>query len=123
MLLNTYNATAKVQLVKVRTYRDAIVNSELTAQLWDSASVSGGVLAFMVKGVLTLNDDIDLSGKGFRGGIASQGNGNCQNFDATMTYESYNISSLAGIRVRESVSELLPICLSILTTCAARVPI
>ena len=96
VLLNSYDAAARIQLIKVRTYRDAIVNSELTAQLWDSASVSGGVLAFMVKGVLTLNDDIDLSGKGFRGGIAVQGNGNCQDSDVTMTYESYNIASLAA---------------------------
>jgi gliding motility-associated-like protein len=94
VLLNTYDAAASVQLIKVRTYRNAVVNSELTVQLWDSASVSGGVLAFMVKGVLTLNDDIDLSGKGFRGGIAAQGNGNCQNLDVTATYESYNIASL-----------------------------
>ncbi|MDZ7634217.1 MAG: hypothetical protein U5L72_07155 [Bacteroidales bacterium] len=52
-----------------------------------------GVIAFLVKGVLTLNADINVTGKGFNGGIASQGNGNCQRSDDTMTYESYTRSS------------------------------
>ncbi|MCK7532874.1 MAG: hypothetical protein MZV63_18470 [Marinilabiliales bacterium] len=52
-----------------------MVNTELTCQAWDSASVRGGVIAFLVKGVLTLNADINVAGKGFNGGIASQGNG------------------------------------------------
>ena len=96
LLLNAYSATAKVQLIKVRSYRNAVVNTELTAQAWDSASARGGVLAFMVKGVLTLNADINLSGVGFTGGIASQGNGYCQRSDDTMTYESYPVSSRAA---------------------------
>ncbi|MBE0678129.1 MAG: gliding motility-associated C-terminal domain-containing protein [Bacteroidales bacterium] len=96
LLLNAYSATAKVQLIKVRSYRNAVVNTELSCQAWDSASAKGGVLAFMVKGVLTLNADINLTGKGFTGGIASQGNGFCQRSDDTMSYESYRITSKAA---------------------------
>ncbi|MRR19048.1 gliding motility-associated C-terminal domain-containing protein [bacterium] len=96
LLLNAYSAAAKVQLIKVRSYRNAVVNAELTCQAWDSASAKGGVLAFFVKGVLTLNADINLSGKGFKGGIPSQGNGFCQRSDDTMAYESYSISSRAA---------------------------
>jgi len=96
VLLNGYSSDAKVQLVKVRTYRNAVVNSELTCQAWDSTSSKGGVIVFMVKGVLTLNADINVSGKGFAGGIVAQGNGLCQMSDVSMTYESYNISSLAA---------------------------
>jgi hypothetical protein len=65
VLLNSYSALTKVQLVKVRTYSDAVVNTQLTCQPWDSAAVRGGVLVFMVKGVLTLNADINVSGIGF----------------------------------------------------------
>lgn len=96
LLLNAYSSAAKIQLIKVRSYRNAVVNSELTCQAWDSASVRGGVIAFMVKGVLTLNADINLTGKGFRGGIPSQGNGNCQRSDDTMSYESYRFTSQAA---------------------------
>ena len=96
LLLNAYSSAAKVQLIKVRSYRNAVVNTELTCQAWDSASAKGGVIAFLVKGVLTLNADINVTGKGFNGGIPSQGNGNCQRSDDTMTYESYRISSRAA---------------------------
>lgn len=96
VLLNSYNAAGKVQLVKVRTYGDAVVNTQLSCQPWDSATVRGGVLVFMVKGVLTLNADIDVTGSGFRGGIVSQGTGFCQNSDDTITWESYSIWSQAA---------------------------
>lgn len=96
VLLNSYSAAGKVQLVKVRTYRDAVVNTQLNCQPWDSAAVRGGVLVFMVKGVLTLNADINVSGIGFRGGIVSQGNGLCQTSDDTLRWESYSIWSQAS---------------------------
>ncbi|MFZ2285451.1 MAG: gliding motility-associated C-terminal domain-containing protein [Bacteroidales bacterium] len=96
LLLNAYNASAKVQLIRVRSFRNAVVNAELTCQPWDSASARGGVIVFLVKGVLTLNADINVTGMGFRGGIASRGDGNCQRSDDTMSYESYSISSGAA---------------------------
>jgi len=96
VLLNSYSAAAKVQLVKVRTYLDAVVNTQLTCQPWDSAAVRGGVLVFMVKGVLTLNADINVIGSGFSGGMVSQGSGLCQNSDDTLTWESYSIWSHAS---------------------------
>jgi gliding motility-associated-like protein len=96
VLINSYSAEGKVQLVKVRTYRDAIVHTQLSCQPWDSAAVRGGVLVFMVKGVLTLNADINVSGIGFRGGIVSQGNGLCQTADDSLGWESYSIWSHAS---------------------------
>ncbi len=96
VLLNAYNPVAKVQLIKVRSYRNAVVNSELTCQAWDSTLTRGGVIAFLVKGVLTLNADINVSGKGFKGGIVAQGNGLCQVTDPALQWQSYNISSLAS---------------------------
>ena len=44
VLLNAYNPVAKVQLIKVRSYRNAVVNSELTCQAWDSTLTRGGVI-------------------------------------------------------------------------------
>ncbi len=49
VLLTAYDPGARVQLVKVRSYRDAVVNTELKCQPWDSATVRGGVLVFLVK--------------------------------------------------------------------------
>ncbi len=112
-LLNTYDPSGKVQIIKVRSYNNAVVNSELTCQDWDSASVKGGVLAFLVKGVLTLNADINVSRKGFIGGKVAQGTGYCQTSDDSMTYESYSIWTGAsgykgdGIGFRTSLNEPL----------------
>ncbi len=112
-LLHLYDAEGKVQLIKVRSYRSAVVNTELTCQAWDSASAKGGVLAFLVKGTLTLNADINVSGRGFRGGITAQGNGYCQQTDDTMRLESYSIWSRAsgykgeGLGLRTSTNDPL----------------
>lgn len=113
VLMNTYDPAASVQLVKVRTYRDAVVNTQLSCQAWDSASVTGGVLVFMVKGVLTLNSNINVAGTGFRGGIVSQGLGWCQNAHDTLRYESYNIWSVVagykgeGLAIRTAMGQPL----------------
>ncbi|MET0394277.1 MAG: LamG-like jellyroll fold domain-containing protein [Chitinophagaceae bacterium] len=56
----------KVQLVRVPYFQDYEVTRPLTAAAWDGSK--GGVLAFNVQNSLTLNADIDVSGKGFRGG-------------------------------------------------------
>ena len=64
--LKEYNASGTVQLVKVRGYESATVTSTLSADAWDGEK--GGVLAIIVTNTLTLEADIDLTGKGFRGG-------------------------------------------------------
>jgi gliding motility-associated-like protein len=112
-LLNAYDPLGKVQIIKVRSYSNAVVNAELTCQDWDSASVKGGVLAFLVKGVLTLNANINVSSKGFIGGKVAQGAGYCQTSDDSITYESYSIWTKAsgykgdGIGFRTALDEPL----------------
>jgi gliding motility-associated-like protein len=59
-------ADGKVQLVRVPYYKSLNINSELTCLPWDGSI--GGVLAFNVKDTLTMNADIDVTGKGFFGG-------------------------------------------------------
>jgi hypothetical protein len=102
-----------VQIIKVRSYSNAVVNAELTCQDWDSAAIKGGVLAFLVKGVLTLNADINVSNKGFIGGRVAQGAGYCQTSNDSITYESYSIWTQAsgykgdGIAFRTTLNEPL----------------
>jgi gliding motility-associated-like protein len=61
--------TGKVQLVRVPYYKSVALNNTLTCLPWDGSI--GGVLAFNVKDTLTINTDIDVSGKGFIGGDGS----------------------------------------------------
>lgn len=69
---NTYNPSSasnpRLQLVKVYSATDETVNGTLTASPWNGST--GGVLVLELSGTLTLNADIDLSGRGFRGAEA-----------------------------------------------------
>ncbi|MDZ4705256.1 MAG: PKD domain-containing protein [Saprospiraceae bacterium] len=67
-LVNTYHTGGIVQLVYVPVYENATVTGTLSAAPWNGQT--GGILALEVSGTLTLQADLDVSGKGFRGGIA-----------------------------------------------------
>ena len=69
-LLGTYDAESFVQLVKVKEYENVLVEGELTCPEWDEVSGTGGVLTFLVDNNIRLNADINVSGKGFEGGIS-----------------------------------------------------
>ncbi len=58
----------KVQLVRVPYFQNINITSTLTCLPWDGSK--GGVLVLNVKDTITMNADIDVSGKGFRGGVA-----------------------------------------------------
>lgn len=60
----------KVQLVKVPSFQDYAVNQPHTCLPWNGAK--GGVFAIYVANALTLNDNIQVSDKGFRGGTNNQ---------------------------------------------------
>lgn len=55
------------QLIKVRSYKNAVVTGKLEAKPWDPVTNTGGVLALYVEGTLELQDTIDVSGMGFKG--------------------------------------------------------
>jgi gliding motility-associated-like protein len=57
----------KVQLIRVPYYQNVNITSALTCLPWDGSK--GGVLVLNVSDSIILNSDIDVSGKGFRGGI------------------------------------------------------
>ena len=62
--------TEIVQMVRVPSYKNAVIETTLTCEPWDRAAGTGGVLALMVDETLTFNADIDVSGRGFKGGSA-----------------------------------------------------
>lgn len=67
VLTRQYDVPAgKVQLVRVPYYQDFKNDKIVTCLPWDGSK--GGVLAFNVANSLQLDRNIDVSGKGFRGG-------------------------------------------------------
>jgi gliding motility-associated-like protein len=67
----TYNTIGLVQLVKVPVYNNVNVIGVLTCSPWNGQT--GGVLALEANGNVTLNANIDVSGKGFLGGAKLAG--------------------------------------------------
>lgn len=65
-LKKQFSISGLVQVIKVITLKSAKVVSELTCKEWDGKT--GGVLALMVEDTLFLEDNINTSYKGFRGG-------------------------------------------------------
>ncbi|MBC7934603.1 MAG: gliding motility-associated C-terminal domain-containing protein [Rhizobacter sp.] len=70
----------KVQLVRVPYYTNAVFNEVLTCAPWDGRK--GGVLAINVANTLTLNANIDISRKGFKGGQPVQNSNYVCNVDS-----------------------------------------
>ncbi|MFT3907935.1 MAG: PKD domain-containing protein [Ferruginibacter sp.] len=96
-LTHQYDIPAgRVQLIRVPYYNSTVVTSTLTCLPWDGTK--GGVLAFNVRDTLTLNADMDVSNKGFRGG----GTGNA--FNCTIP-EYATASGTTGFK-GESIAEL-----------------
>lgn len=104
---NLYDPEGLVQLVTVPSYNEAVVVSLLTCEPWDSANGTGGVLTFSAKRNVTLNASIDVSGKGFKGGIISQGAGLCaygignefllkKNYSISSNYSGYKGEGIAN---------------------------
>ncbi len=95
-LLASYDPDGMVQLIKVPAYNEANVNGVLTGNSWDSATGTGGVLALIVNKTLTLEADIDMSGLGFKGGLAEDGDGNCSDTDISYENTYFNAASVKG---------------------------
>lgn len=64
-LARTYTLSGIVQVIRVPSYTNVMINDTLKAQPWNGST--GGVVAFIASGSVTLNSDIDVSGAGFRG--------------------------------------------------------
>jgi gliding motility-associated-like protein len=86
LLLNNYNIKEGVQLIKIPSYYNAIVNSELTCDAWNGST--GGVLAIIVNDTLFVDDLISSNAKGFRGADLVNSSGDCAESDSAY-YRSY----------------------------------
>ena len=96
-LKNTYftgitpKDSACVQLIKVPKYQGNVnVTGTLTAQNWNGRT--GGVLAFEATGTVTLNGNINLDGKGFKGARSLGSSISC-GVDTAFYYQSSGLSS------------------------------
>jgi len=77
-IVNTgFDIFGDLQLVKIPFYNYAVVDSVLSCEPWDSAAKTGGVLALIIGRTLSLNANIDVTGKGLKGGEAVPGQGIC----------------------------------------------
>ncbi len=91
----SYNIpTGLVQLVRVPGYSSYTLSQPHTAMPWNG--IKGGVFALNVADMLALNSDINVSGQGFRGGIANATtHSNVTNCNITGYYHNVNIDSSA----------------------------
>jgi hypothetical protein len=65
-----FDASGRVQMVRMPVFDDVIVDSVLTCKPWDGRT--GGVCAFAARGQVVLLNDIDVSGRGFRAAIGER---------------------------------------------------
>lgn len=65
-LSNAYAIDGSVQMVYVPVYQDITIQSPLTGSPWNGKT--GGIIAIEASGTITLNNNIDANGIGFRGG-------------------------------------------------------
>ena len=91
----------KVQLVRVPYFQDYNATSVLTCLPWDGNK--GGILVFNVQNALQLNANIDVSGRGFRGGIPVQNaNYTCNVTDFLTSNKDGSIAAAKGEGIVET---------------------
>lgn len=100
-LLNSYEISGAVQLIRVPQYTNVTVSGTVTPQIWNGST--GGVLVMEVSGTLTLDAGISASGYGFAGSTSSTNpDGGCGNF----TNYFYPVSSGYGAKKGEGIGEV-----------------
>ena len=103
VLLRQYDLPdGRVQLIRVPYYKSVTFSNTLTCLPWDGKK--GGVLVFNVKDTINLNTDIDVSGKGFRGGREENFNTagtNCGENDFF-----YTLGNIFGAAKGEGIAEV-----------------
>ncbi|MGG9972433.1 gliding motility-associated C-terminal domain-containing protein [Ferruginibacter sp. SUN002] len=83
----------KVQLVRVPYFKSTNLNATLTCLPWDGSV--GGVLVLNAKDTVNLNGNIDVTGKGFRGGSTTNIVPVTLSCFYNNYYESYNTATAA----------------------------
>ncbi len=104
--VNTYDFEGNVQVVSLPEYESAAVEGTLTCAAWDGQT--GGVLAIKVNGQLITDADIDVSGKGFRGGISNVSGNNSCNWLTNADNYSYDQDNWRGAPKGEGIAAIIP---------------
>ena len=91
-----------LQLISLPQYNSPIVTTTLTCDPWNGNS--GGVLVLKTGGILTMNANIDVSEKGFRGGSHFYATTSCSVFTNYDAYH-YDLASNLGARKGEGIVE------------------
>ncbi|MEM1323154.1 MAG: PKD domain-containing protein [Bacteroidota bacterium] len=105
LLLNDYDIDGSVQVVNIPTFQIARVVDTLKAKPWDGTT--GGVLILEAERLI-LEEDISLSGAGFRGGQAvSNLPNNCQWF-LTQNDHYYALDNWRGSAKGEGIAKFIP---------------
>lgn len=94
-IIRTYTNGASLQLVRIPVYDHAVINGILTAADWNGAT--GGILALEAD-IVTFASDIDLSGKGFRGGHAGNYPASCPTGTGTSLYYADTLGGKGGAK-------------------------
>ena len=95
-VLNSYDISNKVQLVKFGEYYSANVTGTVKAQSWNNATGKGGVLAIKVDQDLTLNAPLFADSTGYKGGAFYLHSGLCNFFNPVGNGYAYDATSAAA---------------------------
>lgn len=99
----SYDITnGKVQLIRVPYFTNLTITDTLTCLAWDGNK--GGVLVFNVLNNLTLNANIDVSGKGFKG--AAGFNPGTTTTNCSQNGYNYPLNSLLAAQKGESITTI-----------------
>jgi len=81
------------RLINVPLVDEFETNKIITCEPWDSVKGTGGVVAIIARSKITLNNDIDVSGKGFIGGDTTLFGGDCSKVTGSFHFEQDRDSS------------------------------
>jgi len=109
--INKYNPAGNVQIVKVPFYNNLSLSDIITCKPWDRTTKTGGVLAMIIGNTLTLNQNIDVSGKGFKGGIDTIGTGDCSSLTGINDKYSFPSTFLNAGNKGEGLATYQSFCL------------
>ena len=102
-LSRSYDITnGKVQLIRVPYFNNLTITDTLTCLPWDGNK--GGILVFNVLNNLSLNGNIDVSGKGFKG--AAGFNPGTTTNNCSQNGYNYPINSLLAAQKGESITTI-----------------
>lgn len=108
-LLNSYDVSAKVQLVQFAEYYSANVTDTVKAMSWDSTAGLGGVIAIFADQDITLNKPIWADSSGYSGGLWYNNSGTCgfaQPVGTNFAYDITATNNLNGAYKGESVANI-----------------